>query len=353
MRLLQTARTRLKTQKETRPKRARRIVFYVLCALFLILAVNEITFRFQDSPVRSSGPNAIWLRHSWIDEGHSDTEYRALVDRLRSMKITDVYFHAGPLDARGTVDEARFLGSAELIRRIHKLDPRIRLMPWLGQVAEFGGGGPLDMRSPEVLSRIVDTSKRFLDLGADGIHIDIEPIYSGDADFLQLLRELHELTERRDALLSVAACKPEMVPGLGWLAGLFARNPGYWSREYFLDVSKEVDQTAVMAYDSGIPLPGLYGRMIAWEVKWCSKNGVENLYIGVPTYEEGGGAHITWAENLTVALHGLRLGVSALTPDKRETVGAAVFAEWTTDSSEERIFREFWLNESDEEASSE
>ena len=314
-----------------------------MAVIVLSIAVEETTFHFQNPPLRSSGPNAIWLRHSWVDEKHTDGEYRALVARLQRMHIADVYFHAGPLTGSGTVSQAKLYGSARFIRRMKRLDPKIRLQPWLGQVAEFGGGGPLDLRSPKVRVEIVRTARKFLDLGADGVHIDLEPIYTGDQDYIQLLRELHRVTRSHGALLSIAAYKPEEFTGIERISTLIARNPGYWTQGYFLTVAKEVDQVAVMSYDSGIPLPGLYGRSIAWVTEWSVQSGVKSVYIGIPTYEAGGHAHFRWVENIGNSLHGLRLGVSRLDRPDRRRVGAAIFAEWTTSPAEEREFRREWL----------
>jgi hypothetical protein len=327
----------IETKKSKRKRRLR--IFLVIIVIFtLALFVEELDFYFRNPSVQSSAHNAIWLRHSWIDNKHTDAEYRELVDRFHRMQIVDVYFHAGPLDGNGSVSKAKLDGSARLIRIIKKLDPGIRMQPWLGQVAEFGGGGPLDLRSPEVRAEIVRTAEKYLNVGAAGFHLDLEPIYSGDLDYLQLLRELHKVTQTHKAILSVAAYKPEEFPGLERIAALIAKCPGYWSKEYFLLVSKEVDQVAVMTYDSAIWLPGVYGRSIQWTTQWAVENGVKDLYIGIPTYEEGGPAHFAWAENINSSIKGLKLGVSGLSRNDRSKVGAAIFAEWTTSKEEEESF---------------
>ena len=324
-------------------RRVGRGVLLALAVVTLVLAVEEIAYRFQDSDVRSSGPNAIWLRRQWVDEDRSELQYKTLISRLHRMNVADVYFHAGPLEGNGSIRQAKLDGSARFIRRMKKLDPKIRLQPWLGQVAEFGGGGPLDLRSRKVRGEIVSTAHRFLELGADGFHIDLEPIYTGDADYLQLLRKLRKLTRSHKAMLSIAAYKPEEFRGIEWVSSLIAPNPGYWTKDYFLAIAKEVDQVAIMSYDSGIPLPGLYGRSVAWAAEWSVDSGLKSVYIGIPSYEAGGHAHFTWAENLGNSLHGLRLGVSRLPKSDRHKVGAAVFAEWTTSREEEETFTRKWV----------
>lgn len=332
-------------QKTPTRKRICRIILITLVTLIAVIAMEEITFRLQNPRVYSTGPNAIWLRHSWIDMHRSEAQYAALAKRLRSMHITDVYFHAGPLNGDGSIPQAKLMGSADFIRHMKKFCPDVHFQPWLGQVAEFGGGGPLELRSPKVRARIVMTAHRFLDVGADGFHLDLEPVYTGDRDYIELLHNLHKLTKSHKTLLSIAAYKPEEFPGIDRISRLIAANPGYWTRGYFLEVANEVDQVAVMTYDSGIPLPGIYGRSVAWVTRWAKRNGVRYLYIGIPTYEVGSHAHFKRAENIRVAIHGLKLGLSGLGKSDRKGVGAAIFAEWTTSRSEERTFQNDWLGE--------
>jgi len=112
--------------------------------------------------------------------------------------------------------------------RLKAVCPGIRIQAYLGQV-EAKGGGTLDLSSTEVRDSIVKTAEAFLDLNFDGIHYDIEPIYSGDEDYLSLLEATHTMTRERGALLSVAVAKPEPIAGMAALAEMVANNPGYWT----------------------------------------------------------------------------------------------------------------------------
>ncbi len=332
---------RLRKKGRLTRKRLLTIAGFLLVIGLLIIA-EEFTFRSRVPAVTSEGHNALWIRHAWVGEPRSEAQYRDLALLLTEMKMSDAYVHTGPLLADGTIDRNKARAIRDFVASMKKLAPEVRLQAWLGQV-ERRGGGPLDISSAKTRSAIIRTAEWLLDLGFDGIHYDIEPIHSGDRDFIALLETTHLVTRKRGAVLSVAASKPSPVSAMVWIAERVATNPGYWNRDYFLKVAHQVDQVAVMAYDSGIPLPGLYGRDIAWIVEWSVANGVDDLLIGIPTYEKGSLAHIRRVENVGTAISGLQAGVARLNGDDRRKVGAAVYAEWTTSDSEWREFRRRWV----------
>lgn len=320
-----------------------RVFLIAIFAVALATTLCELTFHRNCPDVFSQGSNAIWLRHAWIGATHSPEEYHRLADQLTVMKITDAYFHAGPLRADGTVDPGRIRNACELVQNMKALCPNVRLQAYLGQL-EASGGGPLKLSSAIVRSRVIQTASTFLDLGFDGIHYDIEPIHSGDPNFLTLLRDTRKLTRERHAFLSVSACKPQPVPGMAAVAGVFFRFPGYWTKGYFLEVAREVDQIAIMSYDAAYPSPSLYGRMISRMVRWCVSEGLNNVLIGIPTYKEATPSHSPRVENLSHALLGLKQGLARVKPLERVRVGAAVFAEWTTSEQDRRDYCELWIS---------
>ncbi|MCL5035585.1 MAG: glycosyl hydrolase family 18 protein [Chloroflexi bacterium] len=323
----------------------KKLFLVVICAagVFLVsLVFCECIFRFHVPEIYSEGGNALWLKHSWVGDRHTPDEYRSLAARLKKMKITDAYFHSGPFNGNGTVNRDRFSNAPELIKNMKKLAPDIRLQAWLGQI-EAKAGGPLDLSSPATRKNIIDTSCKFMDMGFDGIHYDIEPIYSGDGDFLSLLKDTRKSTKSRGKVLSVAAHKPEPVPNIESILRKFISYTGYWKRSYFLDVARETDQVAVMSYDSGAPVPFLYGNLVSWITEWSVKNGVQNLYVGVPSYDEITGGHNPRVENVGNALMGLKKGASKLKPGDRKKVGSAIYADWTTSDEELGIYMKEWI----------
>lgn len=323
-------------------KRFVRRCLIALAVLAAILIIEEIDFQLRTPNVRSQGPNALWIRHHWVGNRHTEANYGALAGKLKRLGVTDAFFHVGPLRADGTVDPTRIRYARRMIAHMRKLAPNVRIQAYLGQVTT-DGEGPLDLSKPSIRHSVINTAMQFLDMGFDGIHYDIEPIHSGNEGFITLLQDTHRLTDSREAVLSAAVPNAEPFPGTERVVRLIARNTGYWSKSYFRRVSRELDQVAVMTYDSAIPLPGLYGRSIAGIVKWSKHNGAKTLFIGIPTYDNVSASHWPWIENEQNAIRGLRRGIEALDIKERQEVGASIFAEWTTQPNEIRNYQKEWL----------
>ena len=323
----------------------RRIRFFipaVLAAIAALFLCGGIQCGHDPPAIYSEGRNGIWLRHDWVGRGKTAGDYAQLATTLRELHITDAYFHAGPLRADGSIDRNGILHAPNLLANLRKFAPEIRVQAWLGQVVMAGGGGPLDLSKERVRSRIVATADELLALGFAGINYDLEPIYSGDRTFLDLLHRTKTVTRARGKILSAAVCRPEPVRGLEHAARLFARYPGYWRREYFLRVAAELDQVAVMTYDSAIAVPALYRGMVAWIVRWSIDRGLPDVLIGVPTYEATR-SHYPWVESVGNTLAGLRDGLAGVEKERRAGVGAAIYAEWTTSAKEREEFLNHWI----------
>lgn len=323
-------------------RKIRRLVLVIAAFVLVAVISEEVEIRLQRPGVRSQGPNGMWLRHSWVGEKHTKSEYESLAAKLRAMHITDAYFHAGPFRADGSIDPKRIRYAADLLRNMRHFAPETHLYAWLGQV-EAKAGGPLDLSKAETRAAVIRTSIRFLDMGFDGIHLDIEPIYSDDRGFIGLLAATHEETGRRHRLLSVGACKPEPISGMENAARRFSKFPGYWTRPYFRQAAEECDQIAIMAYDTAIPLPSVYVGLVSWITRWSAEQTSTTILIGVPTYDDVTGSHYPYVENLDNALVGLKRGLSGLPESTRCKVGASIYAEWTTSDAEAKAFRSEWL----------
>jgi len=293
-------------------------------------------------PVFSSGPNAVWLRHQWVGQGHEEEEYAVLAALLRDLRISDAYFHAGPIDGPGGVGAGKYPHAGELIAYLKRACPGVRVQAWLGQLT-IQGGGPLDLQNPEVRATLLTAVRGVLSAGFDGVHFDLEPIHSGDEPFLDLLREAGALCRAEGKSLSVAASRPEPVAGLERFLRLFVRCPGCWSKEYFRQVANRVDQVAVMAYDTGSPFPFVYRRLMAWTTAWCAGATDAQVLVGVPTYDYWSPSHYPPVENLANGLAGVKMGLNRLSSGERARVGVAVYAEWTTSRAEWAIYRAGWL----------
>lgn len=110
-----------------------------------------------------------------------------------------------------------------------------------------------------------------------------------------------------------------------------------------------VDQMAVMSYDTALPTDWMYSALVEWETREILANVEDDIviFMGVPTYEEVRWNFHSNAENIKSAIRGIKSGLSHLSAAACGRVGAAVYAEWTTEPEEWKHFRKEWLGKED------
>jgi hypothetical protein len=315
----------------------------VLCLALVVLA-TWLWWRPAPDPDRRGelAPNAVWLAHTWVGDPHSETDYAALAARLRAARITDAFFHAGPLSPTGGVAPERDRYAGQLLAAMSRYAPGVRAQAYLGQV-ERGGGGPLDLGDPAVRAGVAVTAARLVELGFDGIHYDIEPVYPGDASFLDLLERTRAVTRPAGAVLSVSL--EELTPFPGPLPGLIdalpgVRRPAQQTPAYLEQVAARVDQVAFMTYGSFLPADFLFGRYVAWQTERAAELLADRVtvFIGVPTEDHP----LRPAETVAAGLRGVRKGLARVDQARAARVGVAVFADWTTSEAEWADYRREW-----------
>jgi hypothetical protein len=287
------------------------------------------------------GRNGVWLAHGWLggDEwfvrNAKTNEYaryrapkniRQLAERLRRHHITDVFPHLCPADPEGhlpQVDEAqaeRFLDAMN----------GFRVLPWVGGP----NGGDVRLENARWRSGFID-QVRFLSIAHPrfaGIQLNIEPLPSGDTNFLSFLDQLRTALPTGQ-ILSVAAYPPPTR----W----HPHADVHWDENYFREVARRCDQLAVMMYDAGQRLPKAYQRLMAdWTEEVLAWSEGKSVLLGVPTYDDAGaGYHHPEVEDLTNALLGVHRGLSrqALPTNYQ---GIATYCDWETSDSEWAYLRE-------------
>ncbi len=311
------------------------IVLAVLVAVGLI-AIAALRLQFTGSPAawaRSTGNDALWMGHAWVDGRRTAADVDALAVRLGSVK--DVYVHSGPFSHNGTLAPDKYPNARNFLKWWKKRLPGVRVSAWLGQRVD---PGRLDLSDPEARTRIVAGAKALVDLGFDGIHYDFEPVRDGDPAFLDVLRETREAIGTRP--LSVATQQIEPLAGLGPPARLAIGHEKYWSQGYFRQVTGLTDQVAIMTYDSWTFLPSLYGGHVTRQAEIALGIVPEDktLLIGAPAYHDHAGDH---AESVATAAEGARL---ALTEHGRKAkVGLAMYVDFTATDEDWREYEESWV----------
>jgi hypothetical protein len=170
------------------------------------------------------------------------------------------------------------------------------------------------------------------------VQLNVEPLRSGDKDFLVLIEELRAALPS-GKLLSIAAYPPPTrwhpFPDV------------HWDEFYFREVARRCDQLAVMMYDAGQKFPKTYQRLMAdWTVEVLEWSEGKAVLLGVPTYDDAGvGYHDPRVENMQNALSGVHRGLSRKSM-VRNFQGVAIYCDWETSDSEWAYFREHFRRRS-------
>ena len=319
---------------------AKRLLIFVLVVAAVVIAWTAAQF----VPPAPAPPfhstlqlrRAAWVEIDWAMEPHTDAEIEALAADFQRYGITDGYFYVSYLNAGGEFNPT-FDHAADFTRRFRAAAPDIRLLAWIGVPISITteNGRELSNRLSDsvVRTQIVAFSNQMIELGFDGIHLNAEPISDGDTAYLATLSELRSgLPE--GAFLSVAPHALRLTEPV--LAIPYPTIAHHWSADYLRQVASQVDQVAVMAYDSGLFFPTDYRAWMAYQVRSVTAALAETdveVFIGLPTSEEDTPSHRVGIESLDNALYGLRLGlahgVSANGVD-----GIAIYPYWETSADE-------------------
>jgi hypothetical protein len=305
------------------------------------LALGYLSAQGSGNPPRTipaAGGDAIWLGHAWVDGRHGDSDLAALVARVKGTGIRDLFVHDGPLSDDGSLNPALSPRARWLVTSLHALLPGVRVQAWLGDLV---GSGHLDLDSPATRARMLRSAQQALADGFDGIHFDMEPVTSGDKGYLDLLAAVHQVTRDQHKVLSLAADQLEPLPDLHVPADIIENQPHFWSAGYLSAIARNVDEVAIMTYDTGMPFGPSYSGFVRLETGIALRAmppGV-HLLIGLPAYQTGDFGH-TGAETVANAIRGVRLalGKSATPRD----IGVSIYADFTATPADWAAYLTGW-----------
>ena len=284
---------------------------------------------------RSRGGDAEWLGHAWVDGRKGEADVLALAAQLHGTGVHDLFVHTGPLADDGSLDPALYPRAAWLVQALHRAIPGIRVQAWLGDTVDSEGPG-MDLDRVD----LVPAAEQVLDTGFDGVHLDLEPVHSGDPAFLRVLDGVHALTRARHRVLSVSVPQLDPLPGLHDLAGLLTGHPKWWSPGYLTAVAGRVDQVAVMAYDTATPLPGLFSGYVEQQtaLALAAVPPSVDLLIGLPAYHTDSPDHVASAETVAAAVRGVRLADRG-----RAAFGVALYVDFAATPQDWAAYRADWV----------
>ncbi|GAA3365229.1 glycoside hydrolase family 18 protein [Streptomyces antimycoticus] len=327
------------------PKRVATGTAVLLVVPFLTAGVS-LRLRYAGDPAPGTHTrerDAVWLGHAWVDGRHGEDQLAELVQRVRVTGIRDLYVHAGPLEHDGTLPASRYSKARWLVDAVRRELPGVRVQAWLGDVLSTEGRTGMDLGERATRERVVRSARQVLDAGFAGVHFDLEPLHSGDRDYLSLLDAVRAITRAHGAPLSVAAHQIDPLPSLHSVAGFVAGHPKWWSQSYFGAVARRVDQIAVMSYDTALPLESLYGGYVAQQTRLAleaTPRGTD-LLMGLPAFHTDDIGHHESAETVAAAVRGVRLGLSH-EDARRERFGVALYVDFAATPGDWSAYQRGW-----------
>nr|WP_055503488.1 hypothetical protein [Nonomuraea pusilla] len=284
---------------------------------------------------KSTGHDALWLGHAWVDGRRTEADAERLAARLRATGVRDLYVHSGPFELDGRLDPAKYPNAGNFVMWVRKHLPGVRVSAWLGQSVEDG----LDLDDPKARENVLAGAAAVMRAGFDGVHYDFEPVGDGDEEFLDLL----ERTRRHAPLLSVATPQIEPYPLMRPAARVALGHDKYWSRGYFSQVVARVDQVAIMTYDVGVPLASLYGGFVARQAGLALDLVPEtkDLFVGAPAYHDHGMPWLDGAESVATAAEGAGLALTG--HGRRERFGLALYVDFAATEDDWREYMTHWM----------
>ena len=323
-------------------KSAMRLSLGALCS---VAAVAGIIAAATGAEVKAGtfdkGDNALWMRRHWLHENPAPAEIAALAGSLRAHGIKRIYPFLGPMDREGWPgwrSKAGFVRydperAARFLTEIHRIAPEIRVMPWTGGLLDRD----VNLKDGRQRKAFADHMRRLVEAGADGVHLNIEPLASGAPEYLELLRNVKAAIGSRT--LSVAALPPPIPGQLG--------EDMHWELPFLREVCRNADEIAVMAYNTGLTSPPAFESLIATWTKDLAvalpptRTGGCEWLMGVPAYDDDKDYHRPDVETIEHSLNGIVAGLRAI-KDPGHLRGVAIYASFTTDERKWAVFDRLW-----------
>jgi len=321
---------------------------FILLAVTVMLALIAIWWIWQwlppkpvpDFPESFQARRAIWLGIEWASEVQTDTAIQTLVNALQDHAVTDVYAYISYLKA-GDQFNPTYEHAAEFTQRFRAAAPEIRLWGWIGVPIEItrtdGTRTPNRLEDASIRESIIGFAAQVVgEMGFDGVHLNAEPISNGDAAYIETLHALREQLPA-GAMLSVAPHALRLTEPVTSIP--YPNLSNRWDAAYLLRVAQEVDQVAIMLYDTGLFTPADYRAWIAYQIRTIATTAATTeteVFVGLPVSEEWTASHHPQAENLANAVQGLRVGL-AQSNSPSAIDGIALYPYWEIDADEWRL----------------
>ena len=315
------------------------VAVFVVCGLVYLAWSPGTHVRDGRHDLRANG---IWIQHGWLGDDfwfkqkkkdkklfRNDQRIQELANLFSSHGVKYVFPHVCPCKPSGRIAPVDPVQTERFLDHFGDF----AVIPWVGGVLGVHCFPESAQWRTNFISSVVDLLQNHPRLA--GVQLNIEPLPSGNADFLLLLDELRQAMPD-EKILSVAAYPPPTrwhpVPEV------------HWDEPYFRQVAQRANQLAPMMYDTAIKLPKFYQHLMSnWTSEVLTWSGDTQVLLGVPVYDDAEVKyHSPQVENLENALKGIHAGLSKQDSLPKNYAGIAIYCEWEMDQQEWSYFkREF------------
>ena len=283
--------------------------------------------------------NGLWMRRHWIHGGAPDEERAELAASLEAHGIRRIHPFLGPMDPDGkpgwrddgVIRHYDPVRARAFFDEMHRLSPRLKIVPWTG------GNLHQDVHLIDAKQRsgFAAHMAAIVNLGADGVQLNVEPMPSGSEGYLDLLRAVKSAIGP-DKILSIAAYPPTTP--------LHPYEDVHWTLAFTAEVCAIADEMTFMGYDTAQRLPALYENMVAtWTADLARTLPPHCEWsMGVPAYEDDEPWHRPDVETIGHGIDGVRRGLLAHGSVPPKFTGIAIYASWTIDDDEWAAFDRQW-----------
>ena len=288
--------------------------------------------------------NAAWISVDWTSQPVDRDAVKSLAESAAERRLRYLFPFTTYVKADGSFSPS-YTHAAEFVSQFRQLNQDTLLFAWIGVPLANRGGlgvdGWVDLADPAARHKIVDFCAQLVDeAGFDGVHLDVETVRNHDRQHLALLQEVKT---------AIGPSRILSISGNDWKPTLLDRAPIIgeykWSDRYWQMVADQVDQIAVMSYDSFVFHPALYRLWMREQIRGITRSlsGADSeLLMGLSVSRERSATHHPRVENMQSGLAGICAGLSHQSGASHPVSGVAIYAEWEADASDWQTW-EAWL----------
>lgn len=341
---------------------ANQFVIGIPLGIIVILAVIATLAYFKNEEPESL-PNAIWLDKSWTYGEREDAEIVEYANQLRQNRIGSVYAYVSTLginntwsggqEGRGSFMQSRE-NVGEFVTQFRQAYPGVRLYGWIEVWTNLDAADGYRLDDEQLQENVADFSKRMIDeLGFDGIFLDVKPLFTGNEDFVRLLRGVRAAVGL-DTPIAIAV-PADLTPDDEDVTPLPDIAPGtMWDDNYKKRVMVSANEIVITVYQSYRDNPLDYINWVAYQVETyvniiselASDTTIDTrILVSIPNYQVESEAHNPTIETIAAALDGVNIGLGAVDETLQPLLtGVAIFSDRDLSDAQWDIYRQKWLN---------